>query len=308
VFRLLAVSLTLAAVAALPAPAQDPKPGGDDETPQIELRSDLVLVNVVATRGNGFAAGLARGDFAVAEDGTPQEIAFFGTHDTPFAAAILLDTSGSMEVKLSLARAAAARFMDQTRPKDRVAVYVFGDQVRRVQDFSPGRRDIADAIWDTSAEGNTRMYDCLDEAAASLAERQEQRRAVLLLSDGADSRSRVSMDDARRRATAAGVTVYTMDLTAVGGHGAPSGDDLRARNVLRSLAEKSAGRFFSSRGGADLTQAFAEIVDELSHQYTLGYYSSNERRDGRWRKIEVTTTQPGVALRARSGYNAPSDQ
>ena len=290
------------------APILARQAGGEDG-PQIELRTDLILVNAVAKRGHGWAQGLGRADFSLAEDGVPQELAFFGAEETPFAAAILLDVSGSMEHRFSLARTAAARFLDRTRPEDQVAVYTLGSEVRRIQDFTPGRRDITDTVWDTRADSTrSRIYDCLDEAAAALATRAEQRRAILLLSDGADSGSGTSYDGALRRALAAGVTVYTIDFAPVGGKRMATGPgDLIARGVLRGLAEKSGGRFFASRGGSDLNAAFAEIIDELSHQYTLGYYSSNPRRDGRWRRIELTSKQPGVTLHARPGYNASKE-
>jgi Ca-activated chloride channel family protein len=300
---LLALALVVAPLAgAPPAGAQE---GGEE--PTVELRSDLVLVNAVARRGAGWASGLTRDDFALAEDGEAQELAFFGAEETPFAAAILIDTSGSMEHKLTLARAAAARFLDRTRPEDQVAVYAFANSVKRIQDFTPGRRDIAEALWDTSADGYTRMYDCVDEATTALAARPEQRRAILLLSDGADTRSGVSQDAVLRRALAAGVTLYTIDLAPIGGRKAPDPQEMAARGALRGMAEKTGGRFFSSRGGTDLNDAFTEIVDELSHLYTLGYYPTNSRRDGRWRRIEVTTKLGGVTLRTRPGYHAPKD-
>jgi Ca-activated chloride channel family protein len=280
--------------------------GSDDG--QIELRSDVVLVNVVAKRGNGFAAGLERKDFTISEDGAPQEVAFFGAEDTPFAAAVLLDTSGSMEHKLTVARAAVARFADRTRRDDRLAVFAFADSVKQVQEFGPGRREVSDALWDMVADGNTKMFDCVDEAVAALEKRSEQRRAIVLLSDGGDSGSRVSRDKALNRALAAGVTFYTIDLRPSGGQSSMSKQDqILAYATLKTLADKSGGRFFTLSGGSDLDAAFGEIVDELGHQYTLGYYPTNQRRDGKYRRIGVTTTQQGVALRARPGYTAPKE-
>jgi Ca-activated chloride channel family protein len=178
--------------------------------------------------------------------------------------------------------------------------------VRQKQDIRPRNRDVADRLWDSVADGYTKMYDCLDTAVEALARRPEQRRAVVLLSDGADSGSRVSREAVLDRALVAGVTIYSIDLTAAGGVRTMSNtDQFAAHNALRSLAEKSGGRFFTLKGGVDLDTAFAEIVDELGHQYTLGYYSTNTRRDGKWRRIAVTTDRAGVSLRARGGYTAP---
>lgn len=297
-------ALALGVPAQQPARQQTPPPADDDTT--IVLRSDVVLVNVAATKGGAFVPGLTQSDFTVSEDGKPQEIAFFGAESTPFAVAILLDTSGSMADKLSLARAAAARFADRTRTEDRVAVWTFASKVRRIQDFNPGHWDLSDALWNAEAEGNTRLFDTVDEATTALAGRNERRRAILLISDGGDTGSSVSSETAIRHALAAGITIYTVNLAAVGSRNVTkSNEDMMLRGVLHGLADKSGGRYFESRGGLDLNDSFTSVVDELSHQYTLGYYPSNNREDGKWRRIDVSTSRPGVALRAREGYTAP---
>jgi Ca-activated chloride channel family protein len=265
-------------------------------------------VNVVATRGGGFVSGLKRDAFLVKEDGVEQAIEFFGAEDTTFAAAILLDRSMSMAFKFSLARAAAARFAEAVRPQDRVAVFLFGSEVQRVQDFTPGKSDIADAIWDSEPKGNTKMYDAVVSAAGALAVRPEPRRAVLLISDGADFGSSANFDTAVRKVLRAGVTVYAVDLAPAGGRSTLSASmAVQGSMTLRGLAERSGGRYFASPGGSNLNEAFEQIVEEMSHQYTLGYYPTNTRRDGKWRKISVSIKGAGVDVRARPGYQAPVD-
>lgn len=282
--------------------------GQDPDDPIVVLNTEVVLVNVVASRKDGFATGLDRTDFEVTENGVPQTIEFFGAETTPFAVAILLDTSGSMEFKFRLARMAGARFMDRVRASDRVAVYLFGSDVRRVQDYTPGGRDLDDSVWDASAKGITKMYDAVSAASKHLADRPEQRRAILLLSDGADYGSGESYDDAVQAAQAAGVTVFGIDLAPIGESGSLSrAEELRARAILSGFAEKTGGRFFATKSnGTGLNEAFEQIVDELGHQYTIGYSPTNLKRDGTWRAIAVTTAKPGVRLRARSGYRAPA--
>lgn len=301
---LLAILTTM--LVSLPAArAQNP---GPDKDVEFELRNDTVLVNVVVTQGSKFTGGLAAADFAVTEDGAPQKIDYLFTEETPFAAAILLDTSGSMEYKLRLARVAAARFTDRTRADDRVAVFLFGSSVKRLQDFKPGGRDLDDGLWDTSADGITKMYDCIGQAADALGTRQESRRAILLLSDGADYGSGTSYDTAVKRALASGVTIYTIDLAPIGGSPTLNKQsEMQARGVLKGLADKSGGRFFASKGGSDLADAFGQIIDEIGHQYTIAYSSSNSKRDGTWRKIGVTCVRKGVQIRARDGYQAPTE-
>ncbi len=281
--------------------------GCQDQAPDLELRNDTVLVNVVVTQGKSFATGLTAADFRLSEDGSPQTIDNFYTEKTPFAAAILLDTSGSMEYRLRLARVAAARFMDRARPDDRVALFLFGTEVKVLQDFTPGGRDLDDSLWGTSAEGTTKMFDCVGLAADKLAKRAEFRRAILLISDGADYGSALTYDSSLRHALAAGVTIYSIDLTPVGGDSTlGQSGEVQARAILRGLAEKTGGKYFSSAGGTELNGAFSEIIDEIGHQYTLSYSPTNTKRDGSWRKIGVTCSRSGVKIRARDGYQAPS--
>lgn len=305
--RLLIPGIALAAAWCLSVSGSASQPPQQDTPPELTIGTEIVLVNVVASSGSGFVSGLTASDFEVTEDGVPQKIEFFGAERTPFAAAILLDRSGSMERKLQLARVAAARFMDHARPDDRVAVYLFGSDVDLLQDFTPGGRDLSDGLWDSTAEGITKMYDCVAAASGSLATRAEPRRALLLISDGADFGSASSYDNALRLALAAGVSVYSVDLAPIGAtHALSSQEELRARGILRGFAERSGGRFYASKGGQDLNDAFASIIDELTNQYTIGYAPSNTHHDGTWRKIGVTTARPGLKLRARTGYQAPS--
>lgn len=300
-FRALSLALVLAVFPAALAQVRD-----QDDKADFELRADTVLVNVVVTQGSKFANGLTVADFALKEDGAQQTLDNLFAEDTPFAAAILLDTSGSMEEKLRLARVAAARFMDRARPEDRVAVYLFGSDVKRLEDFTPGGRDLDDALWNTSADGITKLYDCVGMAADALAKRGEARRAILLISDGADYGSSANYDGALKRALAAGATVYAIDIASIGGGVAVKTEEIQARGVLKRFADQTGGRYFASKGGSDLNEAFSQIVDELGHQYTLAYSPTNTKRDGSWRKISVTCARAGVKVRARDGYQAPS--
>src|ERR1044071_8687330 len=144
------------------------KPESQSRDDSVRLHSDLVVVNVVVTDAKGeYAHGLTSKDFAVSEDGAPQSLDSFLAEEAAFAAAILIDMSGSMEYKFSLVRAAAASFLDQIRENDQVAVYGFNDKIKMFQDFSD-LRDISDYVWDAKAENTTRLYDCAGEAISAL--------------------------------------------------------------------------------------------------------------------------------------------
>jgi Ca-activated chloride channel family protein len=277
-----------------------------DQDDPVRLHSDLVVVSVTVTDAGGhYAHGLGLKDFALFEDNTPQSLESFAAEEAPFAAAIVIDMSGSMEYKFGLVRAAAASFIEHIRDNDQVAVYGFNNKVRQFQDFT-NTRDISEYIWDAKAEDMTRLYDGLDEAINALAARPERRRAIVLITDGCDNTSRnASLDSVMKKALSAGVIIYSVDLIdddALLGGGALSAALRRGRADMKEFSNQSGGRYLHSPQGDKLEEAFVNIVDELRNQYTLTYYSTNTKRDGRYRKINVGVSRAGAAVRARRGY------
>jgi len=275
----------------------------------VKLRADLVVVTVTVTDGAGqYAHGLSRKDFAVLEDDAQQTVNSFSAEEAPFAAAMLVDMSGSMEYKFGQVRGAAASFIEHIRDDDQVAVYGFNNKVRQIQDFS-NIRDIADSIWDTKAEDNTRLYDCMDEAIAALAARTEKRRSLLLISDGCDTvSSKASFSSVMKKAAAAAVTVYAIDLIeddTLRGNSSEAGFLRRGRSEMKEFAEQSGGRYLHTPRSEHLETSFTNIIEELRNQYTLTYYSTNPKHDGRWRKLNISVRRPGLTARSRRGYWAP---
>lgn len=282
----------------IPAHAQESQ---DDDV--LRVNTDLVVVNVTVTDASGkYARGLRRADFKLMEDGKEQTLSSFSAEETPFAAVVLLDFSGSMENRISLARSAAIHFLDGLREEDVAAVYSFDSEVERLQDFSPSR-DLAPMAFGRNAKGMTVLNDAVLRAAQDLSTRPEKRRAIVVLSDGYDTRSSASMDKALAAALSAGVTIYTVDMSS------PQNTDMQARaqaaGALRNFANKTGGRYVSTPGGQALREAFTGIVEELGNQYTLTYRSTNRARDGRWREIDVKLARSELTPRTRKGYRAP---
>jgi Ca-activated chloride channel family protein len=244
--------------------------------------------------------GLKLKNFKIFEDNVEQKIDFFEAEEAPFAAVILIDTSGSMESRVSLARSAAINFLDGLRTDDMVAIYQFDSSVKQIQDFSQSR-DVPDAAYDMKARGMTRMYDAINQAVLDLAKRPEKRKAILILSDGEDTNSGKSADKVLKAAIAASATIFTVDMSSV--------DDMSAKKkqnvgVLKNFADKSGGRFFTAVGGMGLRDALKSVIQELGSQYTLGYEPSNNAKDGKYRAIRLTVTKPNTFVRTRKGYNA----
>jgi Ca-activated chloride channel family protein len=275
----------------------------DDEV--VRVNTDLVVLNVTVTDQAGqYIPGLKLADFKIFEDGKEipsQLVASFSLHESPFASVVLLDTSGSMESRMSLARSAAIRFLDRLREEDVAAVFKFDTKVEQVQEFS-GSRDLAPMAFGIRAKGMTTLNDAIVDAAKALAERAEKRKAIVVLSDGMDTYSRSSSDKAVESALAIGATIYTVDMSSTVGGRLSSAHNAA---VLRSFAEKSGGRFVAAPGGPMLRDAFANIADELGHQYTIAYRPLNRTRDGKWRKLEVKVSRPDLLVRTRKQYKAP---
>lgn len=272
----------------------------DDDT--IKVDSSIVLVNTTVTDTSGKAVtGLNKDQFTVLEDGVEQPIVNFAPETTPFAAVILMDTSGSMESRVSMARSAAIRFLSGLRADDYTAIYSFDSQVKLVQDFS-NSRDITESIFDLKADGMTVLNDAIYKAAAILSQRPEKRRAIIVLSDGADTQSGKSADAAYKAAIAVNATIYTIDMSSPDDH---SVGRVQSQGALKMFAQKSGGTFVSTPGGPAMREAFTRIVEELGNQYTISYEPKNIKNDGKFHTIEVRIARPNLTIRTRKGYYAP---
>jgi len=275
----------------------------DDEV--VRVNTDLVVLNVTVMDKDGqYVPGLKLADFKVFEEGREvpiKLISSFGAQESPFAAVILLDTSGSMESRLSLGRSAAIRFLDGLRPEDVAAVFNFDHRVEQVQDFSSGR-DLAPMAFGLRAKGMTALYDAILRGAQTLAARPEQRKAIVVLSDGMDTKSSASAGKALEAALAVNAGIYAVDMSATDGG---VSKDIQSALQLKSLAEKSGGRFLATPGGPALRDAFASIAQELGHQYTIAFRPADQARDGKWRALEVKLSRPELTVRTRKGYRSP---
>jgi VWFA-related protein len=291
----------------------------DDEDDVIKVDTNLVVLNVAVTDSKGNSVtGLKRADFKLFDNGVEQDItsldSIFTAEEAPFAAVVLLDTSGSMEARIALARSAGIKFLENLRSKDSAAVYNFDSEINQIQEFSSSR-DLHPTAFGLKGKGMTVLNDAVIEAAKALADREESRRAIVVLSDGADTLSKASQAKALKAALAVNAVIYTVDMSAIdfgpGGATITSGgtnariERMKSVNALKAFAEKSGGRFVPVAGGEALREAFRQIAQELGTVYTIGYEPKNLAADGKWHTIEVKVARPGTTVRSRKGYNAP---
>lgn len=271
----------------------------DDDV--VKVDSSVVVVNATIVDGAGrHASGLKESQFSIFEDGVQQNINFFAAEETPFAAVILIDTSGSMESRVSLARSATINFLEGIRESDNAEIYRFDSKVVLVQKFS-NSRDVSEHLFDLKADGMTSLNDAVYKAAVDLSNRPEKRRAIIVLSDGADTYSSKSADKALKAAHAANALIYTVDMSAIDTTGK---ERVQNQGVLKNFADKTGGTFISTPGGVAMRDAFRKIVEELGNQYTITYQPKNIAKDGKWRAIEVRVAKPNLTIRTRKGYNA----
>ena len=278
------------------------------QQPQATIRTEVALVNVifsVTDRSNKFVAGLKAEDFAVYEDHKPQKVEFFSEltrgSEIPLTIALLVDTSGSIKDKLEYEKQTAADFLRKVlRPnKDLALLIQFDSEVNLVQDFTQNPNDLIDALDTLRAGNSTSLYDAVFLAVDEKLRHESGRKVIVALTDGDDNSSKVRKEVAIETAQRSDVLIYGIGVR--GSFGARF-------DVLKKFAEDTGGSFFSPRARvSEMEAAFRAINEELQGQYSLAYTSTNTRRDGTFRAIEVRSRISGVRVRARKGYYAPKE-
>lgn len=272
---------------------------------------EMVSLNVTVTdQQNHYLTDLGQQDFIILEDGAKQEISYFNRTTLPIALSLLMDTSASMEQRLPVAQEAAVGFARKLRSQDLAQVVDFDTRVDVLQDFTADSAALEKAIRSTQAGGSTSLYNALYISLKELAkikpasEDDVRRRAVVVLSDGEDTSSLVSFEEVLDLAKRSGTTIYTIGLQAPTGGGLSKGFR-EAEFVLRQLSQETGGRAFFPQRADDLQGIYSVIADELASQYTIGYASTNNKRDGSWRRLNVQVSRQGTTARTKRGYFAP---
>jgi len=289
---------------------------GQERTATFKGAVDLVALNVVVVDGRQqFVSGLTADNFAVYEDGVPQNVAYFAADELPLDLAMLLDTSASMQSQLATAQQAAVRFASALRPIDRLLVVDIKETASILAPLSHDLKAAKDAILSTSAQGGTALYNGLyttlkEMARQRRAETEMRRHAIVILSDGDDTTSVVSFDDVMELAQQSGISIYTIMLSAgtVSASSARRKGELASRSEygMKALAQETGARSFVALEVGDLAGVYKSIGHELASQYALGYTSNNQRRDGAFRRVVVRLLdRAGARPRTRSGYFAP---
>jgi Ca-activated chloride channel family protein len=276
----------------------------DEDIPVI--RAEVEVVNILATVRNKkgqYVDNLTKNDFVVYEDGVKQNVEFFnfeaGADAQPLTIVLLIDTSGSVKDKLRFEQRAASEFLNETlrKDKDMAAVVQFDSEINLIQDFTYDFDVLAESILDMRAGGATKLYDAIFLAVEDLLVNEVGRKVLVVLSDGADTQSLVSDREAIKAAQSHDVVIF--------GIGVRSRDFGADFGKLNKFAESTGGVFFKSKADLGrLREAFARINQEIKNQYSIGYVSSNLKKENTFRKIAVKVKKSGLKVIHRKGYYA----
>src|SRR6516162_7623014 len=282
-------------------PAQPP------QSPQT-LSINVDLVNVIFTvsdKTGRFITNLPQDDFKVLEDEKQQAISNFSNEtNLPLSVALVFDTSTSILGRLKFEQDAAGEFFYTTlrRGTDKALVITFDKTIALAQDFTDDKDLLTKAIGKVRAGGNTAMFDAAYLAMTKKLIGQPGRHVVIVISDGDDNSSERSIDETIEMAQKTDTVIYAVGTSSPELFGSSKE---RGNKYLKKLVDETGGKLFFPTKGDELTKSFLEISQELRSQYTLGYRSSNTKRDGAYRKIRVAATNKQFKVRARDGYYAP---
>jgi Ca-activated chloride channel family protein len=302
------LALGLAAVAA-PAPL-----GAQARSQPPVFGAGIEIINLslsVTDAQNNFVTDLSQNDFAVYEDGIRQELSLYTHENLPISMVIMIDTSASMEEKLPAAQAAAIKFSKTLRPQDLAQIVAFNDRATVLQPFTNDLGLLESAIMKTEASSSTSLHNALyialkdlmrDKKAAEL-----RRRAIVLLSDGEDTSSLVTDDQVLDLAKKSEINIYSIRLRESRASDTRREAFSQAEYLLNALARETGGRAYFPSSLGELGSVYDRIAEELRTLYSVGYVSSNSRRDGKWRRIVVRVPdREGLTVRHKLGYYAPA--
>ena len=313
--RAAAIALALLAIGAAPlllaGGPQAPAPPPGQAAPTFRSGVDLVALNVTVTDpSNRYLTDLTADEFLVYEDSVKQSVAYFSRTNLSLSVALLLDSSASMEDKMRTTQEAASGFVQSLRPEDQAEVIDFDSRVTVLAPFTGSKPDLEKAIASIVPGGSTSLYTAVYIALRELKKTESRgmedlrRRAVIVLSDGEDTSSLVAYDEVLEAAKRSEIAIYAIGIRSKDANAFGKGYG-QADFALRQLTTQTGGRVFFPTSVDELKAIYALIAQELSSQYLVGYTSSNPKRDGSWRRINVRATRPGATARTRMGYYAP---
>src|ERR1051326_2322340 len=279
-----------------------------DKEQTLKIDVDLTLVNATVTDAlNRYVSGLEQEHFQIWEDKIEQKIEYFSSEDVPMSLGMIFDVSGSMKDKISTARDAAVTFLKTGNPDDEYFLVEFANRPEVASDFTTDISKLQSKIIFTPAKGMTAMYDAVYVGLEKLKTGNNPKKALLLITDGEDNRSRYTFQNVKDFVKEQDVQIYAIGITDEWNSQLSAGRTGRA--MLEELADLTGGRAFFPDSVYELEDICTKIAIELKNQYVIGYHSTNPAKDGKWRKLRLKVNPPkGIQhlnVKSKAGYYAP---
>lgn len=274
----------------------------------IKVDVDLTIVNAtVLERQQGrVVTDLRPEDFEVWEDRIQQSIEYFSEEDVPISLGIIFDISGSMKEKLPVARDAAVAFLKTGNPDDEYFLVEFNNRAQVTQDYTTDISRLQNKLLFTPSSGTTALFDAVYLGLQKLQDASNTKKALLLITDGEDNRSRYSFANVRDFIKEQDVELFAIGIVT---YNSELGMGRTGRALIEELTDLTGGRAFFPESIYELPDICTKIAIELKNQYVLGYRSTNDIKDGKWRKISLKVHPPAgmpeMIVRGKSGYYAP---
>lgn len=321
--------VALAVLLILPVTASrmtaQPPSGSKDDDLGAAIKVDVDVVSLYCTvhnKQNGLVSSLEKGDFDLAEDNKPQTIKYFSKEtDIPLTMGLLIDVSGSQANMIEPERQAGSQFFSSVLKKKDVAFLIsFGADSDLLQDITGTPRLLQQGLGrlkpnfgysgptsgpvpTMSRQAGTVLYDAVYLAAHDVLASESGRKAIILITDGEDEGSKLSMKDAIEAAQKADAIIYSIlyvDRPFYGGFNI----GYSGESVLKQMSEETGGRLFTVGGRNTLDAIFGQIQEEMRTQYLIGYTPTNSNKDGSFRKIDLKTHDKNFRVQVRKGYYA----
>jgi Ca-activated chloride channel homolog len=273
----------------------------------IRINVDMVLVPVTVTDPmNRLVTGLEKEDFQLYENNGEQKITSFVSEDAPVSIGIIFDLSGSMSSKLIRARDSILQFIKTANPEDEFFVIGFNDRPELIEDFTSSVEDIQARLATVRSGHRTALLDAIYYGVQKMKEAKHERKALLVVSDGGDNRSRYTEGEVRAQVRESDVEIYSIGIFDPY---AATPEERTGPQLLNDLCEETGGRLYRVDDIAEMGDIAEKISTELRNQYVIGYTPKDMSRDGKWRKVKVKLNPPPglpqLTVHARTGYYAP---
>ncbi|MDP8990301.1 MAG: VWA domain-containing protein [Acidobacteriota bacterium] len=282
---------------------------GDTLRVNIRVDSALVLIPAhVTTSGGTSVTDLKRDNFQVSEDNVEQKITYFAKDDAPISIGVLLDTSGSMRNKMQRSSEAAATFFQTANPQDEFFLIEFNDRPKLTVPFTNDPDKLYRRVLHAHPFGRTSLLDAVHMASLQMKHARNSRKAILIVSDGGDNRSRFTPRQVQSDVLESDMQTYAIGIFEPDATRKLTTEEQHGPDLLEELAEATGGRHYRVDDIDQLASVAARVSTDLRNQYLLGYTPTNAGRDGKYRQVKVKVAASGTAkLRTyyRRGYFAP---